>query len=88
VPRNTTATATFSEAVTGVNATTFTVKNPAGTAAAGTVTFNAATRTATFTPSSLRLANTVYTVTLTSAITDVAGNPLTTTTWTFTTGAV
>jgi len=35
-------------------------------------------------------ANTKYTVTLvggTSAIKDLAGNPLTTTTWTFTTGA-
>jgi len=88
VARNTTVTATFSEVVTGVNATSFTVRNPAGTAAAGTVTFNATTRVATFTPSSLRNANTVYTVTLTSAITDAAGNPLPVTTWTFTTGAV
>jgi hypothetical protein len=88
VARNTTVTATFSEVVTGVSGTSFTVRNPAGTVAAGTVTFNATTRVATFTPSSLRNANTVYTVTLTSAITDTAGNPLPATTWTFTTGAV
>jgi len=88
IVRNTTVTATFSEAVVGVTGTSFTVRNPAGTVAAGTVTFNATTRVATFTPSSLRVANTIYTVTLTSAITDVAGNPLPVTTWTFTTGAV
>jgi hypothetical protein len=63
------------------------LRSAAGTAA-GTVTFNAVTRVATFTPSSLRNANTTYTVTLTTAITDTAGNPLPATTWTFTTGAV
>ncbi|MEP7115767.1 MAG: Ig-like domain-containing protein, partial [Ilumatobacteraceae bacterium] len=66
----------------------FTVRNAAGTAAAGTVTYNAATRVATFTPTGPRLANTTYTVRLTTAITDTAGNPLANTTWTFRTGAV
>ena len=76
--------ATFSETVTGVSGSSFTLK--AGTTAvAGTVTYSSGT--ATFTPSGALKPNTVYTVALSSAIKDLAGNPLTAVKWTFTTGA-
>ena len=94
-------TATFSEAVTGVSATTFTVKDPAGTAVPATVTYNATTRVATLNPTAALAADTTYTAALTggsSAIRDVANNPLTnnpsekeplaTTSWNFTTGPI
>ena len=63
-----------------------------GTTATGTlialaVTYNAATQVVTIDPTPTLAANTVYTVRLTG-ITDVAGNPLPATTWSFTTGAV
>ncbi|WP_432245720.1 Ig-like domain-containing protein [Arthrobacter sp. G.S.26] len=90
-------TATMSEPVTGVNATTFTLKNPAGTLIPAAVTYNATTRVATLNPTSSLRADTVYTATLFGqAIRDGAGNPLTdythvnqpglTRIWTFTTG--
>ena len=94
-------TATFSEAVTGVSATTFTVKDPAGTAVPATVTYNATTRVATLNPTAALAADTTYTAALTggaSAIRDMANNPLTnnpsekeplaTTSWNFTTGPI
>ena len=82
-------TATFSEAVTGVSGTTFTLRNTAGTAVAGTVTYNVLTRVATLNPTANLVADTRYTATLTggaAAIRDAGGNPLATTSWTFTTG--
>ena len=82
-------TATFSEAVTGVSGTTFTLRNAAGTAVAGTVTYNVLTRVATLNPTANLVADTRYTATLTggaAAIRDAGGNPLATTSWTFTTG--
>ena len=82
-------TATFSEAVTGVSATTFTLRNAAGTAVAGTVTYNATTRVATLNPTASLVADTSYTATLTggaTAIRDAGGNPLATTSWTFRAG--
>lgn len=94
-------TATFSEAVSGVSATTFTVKNPAGTAVPATVTYNATTRVATLNPTAALAADTTYTAALTggaTAIRDMANNPLTnnpsekeplaTTNWYFTTGPI
>ena len=84
-------TATFSEPLnaTTVNATTMTVRE--GTLATGTlvpsvVTYNAATQVATINPDASLLNDTVYTVRLTNGITDVAGNTLAATQWTFTTG--
>ncbi len=47
-----------------------------GAAVAGTVTYNATTHVATFTPTSPLLANTNYTATVTSGVKDLAGNPL------------
>jgi hypothetical protein len=82
-------TATFSENVTGVSGSTFTVKNAAGTAVTATVAYNATTRVATLTHATAFANDTKYTVTLTggtTAIRDAAGNPLATTSWTFTTG--
>jgi hypothetical protein len=82
-------TATFSEAVTGVSGTTFTLRNAAGTAVAGTVAYNATTRVATLNPTATLVADTTYTATLTggaAAIRDAAGNPLATASWTFRVG--
>lgn len=86
-----TVTATFSEAVLGVSGTTVTLRPTGGTADVGAaVSFDGTTRTATLDPAADLAAGTGYTVTLTgggTAIRDLAGNPLTTTSWTFTTAA-
>ena len=53
------------------------------------VSYNATTRVATLNPNSTLASRTKFTVTLTggaTAIRDAAGNPLTTTNWSFTTG--
>ena len=86
----TTVTATFSEAVQGVSGTTFTLRIGTAAPIAATVTMNAANTVATLTPSAPLANNTTYTATLTggaTAIRDLAGNPLATTTWTFRTVA-
>ena len=77
--------ATFSEAVQGVTtAAAFTLK--AGTATVGaTVSYDAASRTATLRPTAALAANTRYTAMVTSGVKDVANNPLTAVSWTFTT---
>lgn len=102
VATNTSISATFSEALAPatVNGTTFTLRNnTAGVAVPGTVTYSAATRTATFTPTAAGglAASANYTATLAATITDVAGNGLAGNTavlpaagaqvWSFTTGA-
>ena len=76
VPRNTIITVTFSEAMnpTTINGTTFTVT--AGGAVVGSVSYNAATRVATFTPSGQLAASTVHTVTVTTGAKDLADNPM------------
>jgi methionine-rich copper-binding protein CopC len=82
-------TATFGEAVQGVSGTTFALKNAAGAAVAGTVTYNATTRVATLNPTATLAADAKYTATLTggpTALRDAANNPMATTSWTFTTG--
>jgi methionine-rich copper-binding protein CopC len=89
VSRTANVTATFSEAVTGVSGTTFTLKTPANATVAAAVSYDAATKTATLNPSADLASNTTYTATLTggpTAIRDAVGNPLTSTSWTFTTG--
>lgn len=81
--------ATFDEPVQGVGTSSFTLRDPAGTVVAATVTYDAATRTATLDPSADLAPDTRWRVTLTggkSAIRDLAGNPLTTLRWSFTTG--
>ncbi|MBA3625558.1 MAG: DUF3494 domain-containing protein [Methylibium sp.] len=103
VPTNTQITATFSEDMNAgtVSDASFTVTNTTlGTPVAGTVDYSATARTATFTPTTpvtLDI-NTLFTATITAAVTDAAGNALAGNTavvpgsgahvWTFTTGAV
>jgi hypothetical protein len=91
VSRTANVSATFSEAVTGVSATTFTLRNAAtGAAITAVVSRNGTTNQWILNPNATLAANTRYTATLTggtTSIRDVAGNPLATTTWTFTTGA-
>lgn len=82
--------ATFSEAVTGVSGTTFTLTSDTGTKITAVVSYDAGTRVATLNPTARLTANTRYTVSLfggASAIRDAAGNPLAFTTWTFVTAA-
>ena len=79
-PINTKLTATFSEnmAAGTLNATSFTLLNTTlGTAVAGSVSYAAASRTATFTPTAGTLAsNSAFTATISTAATDLAGNAL------------
>lgn len=87
VPRNPSITAIFSEPMnaTTLNATTFVVMNGA-TAVAGTVTYSG--NTVTFVPTNTLAANTLFTATISTDATDVAGNHLASVkTWHFTTVA-
>jgi hypothetical protein len=90
VSRTANVTATFSEAVKAVNGTNFTLRRTStGVKVGAGVSYNATTRVGTLNPNPTLLANTQYTVTLTggaAAIRDTANNPLTTVTYTFTTG--
>jgi len=87
VPSYTFVQATFSEAVQGVSGTTFVVaEQQTGQVQSGTVTYDPGSETATFSASFGLNSNTAYTVTLLAGISDLAGNPLAKTTWTFTTG--
>ena len=103
VVTNTRISATFSEPMNPASLTgaSFTLTNTtAGAAVAGTVTYVPASHTAVFTPSTpgALANNSLYTATITSAATDVAGNALAGNSavtpgagqhvWTFTTGAV
>jgi hypothetical protein len=80
VPINTRITATFSEdmALATLDGSTFKLSNTTlGSVVAGTVVYSAASRTATFTPTSSPLAsNTLFTATVTAGATDLAGNGL------------
>lgn len=90
----TTVTATFSEALDAATLAsgTFELRTQANTLVAGVVSYNAATRVATFTPGSALAASTTYTATLKGGATDprikdLAGNALATNvSWSFTTG--
>lgn len=87
VSRTANITATLSETATGVSSTTFRLTSAVtGAAVAAAVSYNPLTRVATLNPTATLAANTKYTATLTGSIKDAAGNPLTTTTWSFTTG--
>ena len=85
-------TATFSEPMQGVTATTFNLKNATtGAAVTATVTRNGTTNQWVLNPGATLASNTRYTVTLTggtSAARDLAGNPAATTIWSFTTGTL
>ncbi|YCQ23188.1 Ig-like domain-containing protein (plasmid) [Arthrobacter sp. Z4-13] len=90
VLRTANITATFSKPVNGVSATTFTLKNTAtGAAVTATVTRNGTTNQWILNPATTLAASTRYTATITGGpgtIRDVAGTPLATTSWSFTTG--
>ena len=83
---NTAVTATFNEAIAPATVTIASFTLSGGVT--GTVSLNPAGTIATFTPSALLANSTTYTATLTTAITDVAGNALAADhVWSFTTGA-
>ena len=76
---NSVVTVTFSEAMNPatINLSTITLKRgPAPDVEEGAVSYDAATRTATFTPTYELLYNSPYTITVTTGVTDVAGNHL------------
>jgi hypothetical protein len=80
--------ATFSKAMNAatINTSTFKLSGPGGASVAGTVSYNAATFVATFTPTSALAITTAYSATITTGVTDVAGNALASDfNWTFTT---
>jgi hypothetical protein len=80
----------FSEAMspTTLNAQTFLVAGPGGTALAGVVTYDATSNAATFTPAAALALNSTYTVTITTGVQDNYGNTLGSNyVWSFTTGA-
>jgi hypothetical protein len=87
-------TATFSEAMNAgtINANTFELRNPANSLVAGTVTWDAVSRTARFAPTSPLAASTTYTASIKGGpgsprAEDLAGNPVTGVSWSFTTDA-
>jgi hypothetical protein len=79
-----TVTATFSEAVSGVSGSTFTLTGPGG-AVAASVSYSGGTLTATLDPNANLSPNTTYTAHLSAGITDLAGNQLAPVDWSFTT---
>jgi len=90
VATNSSVSATFSEGMNPltINTDTFTLSN-AGVPVQGTVLLNPLNKIATFKPSAILATNTLYTATVTTASTDLAGNALEVNkVWTFTTGAV
>jgi Bacterial Ig-like domain len=86
VNRAANVTAAFSEPVTGLSTTSMTVKTNKGITVPAAVTYNPTTRVATLDPAATLAKRTRYTATLTNGITDIAGNKLSTQSWTFTTG--
>ena len=59
-----------------ITSATFTLTDPHGAVVTGTYVYNAATLTATFTPTANLAANTIYTADITTGATDSTGNPL------------
>ena len=79
-------TATFDEGLNAatIDGTNFTVVDADGAAVSGTVSFDAATNVATFMPDNAWNMIALYTATLSTAITDTAGNALANAvTWSF-----
>jgi methionine-rich copper-binding protein CopC len=79
---------TFSEPVTGVSTTTFTIKDAGGVDVGGTPGVDATGKLVDYTlPAAGLISGTTYTATLTSGITDIAGNALTQVVFSFKAGA-
>jgi subtilisin family serine protease len=91
VRRSSNISATFSEAVQGVGASTFLLRNAStGAAVAAAVYRNGTTNQWILDPQQVLAAKTTYIVTLAgggAAIRDLAGNPLSNRSWQFTTGS-
>ncbi len=90
VARSSQITATFNKAMNPFTFTdaTFTLALEDGSEVLGTVSYDVATRTATFSPEENLLANTIYNATVTDAVADLSDNTmLMDFDWTFTTGA-
>lgn len=85
VAATTTVTATFDQPVSGVSATSFTVADDHGLVVPGTVAYDAATLTATFTPSLALEPGTKYKASLSSAVRGAVGKRLAAYYWRFTT---
>ena len=87
-PRTGDISATFSEPVTGVDATSMVLRKAStGAKFAGAVSYDSASSTATLDPNVTLASNTRWTVTVGSGVVDGAGNHLGPTTWSFTTGS-
>ncbi|MFF2345589.1 Ig-like domain-containing protein [Pseudarthrobacter sp. NPDC058119] len=91
VRRNSNVTATFSEAIQGAGTSTFTLRNAStGTAVPASVYRNGTTNQWILDPQEPLATKTKYTVTLSggsAGIRDLAGNPLASRSWQFTTGS-
>ncbi|TFC24766.1 heme peroxidase [Cryobacterium sp. TMT1-3] len=92
VRRNANVTATFSEDITGVAAGTVQITRVStGAVVASAAAFNATNNVLTINPGVTLTSNVQYRVTITggnTSVRDLIGNPLVTSTWTFTTGTV
>jgi hypothetical protein len=92
VRRNSNVTATFSELITGANTNTVRITRVStGAVVTAGTSFNTTTRVFTINPSASLISNVQYRVTFTggsTSVRDLAGNPLVTRTWVFTTGAL
>jgi hypothetical protein len=87
-PANNRPHVTFSEPVTGVSSTTFTIKDAGGVDAGGTPTLDATGKLADYAlPASNLTPGKTYTATLTTGIADLAGNPLVAKVFSFTASA-
>jgi hypothetical protein len=90
VPINQAITATFSEAMNPVtlSSSSYTIQGPGGVAVAGVVTYAVIGDTVTFTPAANLAPNSLFTATITTMATDLAGNALAANyVWTFTSAA-
>ncbi len=89
VPINKSINATFNEVLDPVTISTahYSVTGPGATSIAGTVTYDASSKIATFTPSNNLAPNSIFVVTITTGVLDLAGNALASDfVWSFTTG--
>jgi len=86
VPSSAIVTVRFSEPVTGVNGSSFTLNDvTGGQAVAASVSYDATSRTATLRPSAALTRGHTFRAALSNMIRDAAGNALAPTSWTFTT---
>lgn len=89
IPINRTVSATFDEAIdpATISTTNFTLTGPGSSPITGTVTYDSASRIATFIPASDLASNTLFSATVKTGVQDLAGNALAADkVWSFTTG--